>query len=278
MKRVDGSKEKNVVQYGGAAVCQLTLASDAWLSKRDNCGCADPLVEERVQKHFNICEERDPLNVSDGQLFQDPGTSTSPQLPSSSEKSSTSPAPPGEANESDDDVRRVPEMGSQGEPSTYVHVKAENPQTSSGVSQRKRGRTPADKEHKRLKRLLRNRVSAQQARERKKAYLNELETRAKELEQRNSELEERVSTLHKENHMLRQRTCSPAESGSDGTIRMFFLTIWNVPISFLLSVPAWVPVKTKISLPLKVPILYKDSEEHNNEEERSGRVIFSADA
>jgi len=53
-------------------------------------------------------------------------------------------------------------------------------------------------------RLLRNRVSAQQARERKKAYLSELEVRVKDLEKRNSELEERLSTLQNENQMLRQ--------------------------------------------------------------------------
>ncbi len=47
-------------------------------------------------------------------------------------------------------------------------------------------------------------MSAQQARERKKAYLSDLEVRSKELEQRNAELEERVSTLQRENEMLRQ--------------------------------------------------------------------------
>lgn len=53
-------------------------------------------------------------------------------------------------------------------------------------------------------RLLRNRVSAQQARERKKAYLNDLEAKVKDLEKKNSELEERLSTLQNENQMLRQ--------------------------------------------------------------------------
>jgi transcription factor HY5 len=47
-------------------------------------------------------------------------------------------------------------------------------------------------------------VSAQQARERKKAYLYDLETKAKDLEKRNAELEQRVSTLQNENNMLRQ--------------------------------------------------------------------------
>lgn len=59
------------------------------------------------------------------------------------------------------------------------------------------------------KRLLRNRVSAQQARERKKAYLTDLETRVKELEKKNSELEERLSTLQNENQMLRHVCISP---------------------------------------------------------------------
>jgi len=50
-------------------------------------------------------------------------------------------------------------------------------------------------------------VSAQQARERKKAYLTDLEVKVKvkvkDLE-KNSELEERLSTLQNENQMLRQ--------------------------------------------------------------------------
>jgi predicted nuclease with TOPRIM domain len=58
-----------------------------------------------------------------------------------------------------------------------------------------------------IDRLLRNRVSAQQARERKKAYVSELEVKMKELEQRNAVLEERVSTLQQENAMLRKVIC-----------------------------------------------------------------------
>lgn len=54
--------------------------------------------------------------------------------------------------------------------------------------------------------MLRNRVSAQQARERKKAYLIDLEARVKELETKNAELEERLSTMQNENQMLRQVT------------------------------------------------------------------------
>ncbi|XXG63669.1 hypothetical protein AAC387_Pa05g1801 [Persea americana] len=133
-------------------------------------------------------------------------------LPSSSERSSSSAlhVEVKEGVESDEEIRRVPELGSeQGGPSTSGReaVSGAGPdrgQTSTEVSQRKRGRSPADKEHKRLKRLLRNRVSAQQARERKKAYLNELEVKVKELESRNSELEERLSTLQNDNQMLRR--------------------------------------------------------------------------
>lgn len=53
-------------------------------------------------------------------------------------------------------------------------------------------------------RLLRNRVSAQQARERKKVYVSDLESRANELQNNNDQLEEKISTLTNENTMLRK--------------------------------------------------------------------------
>ncbi|KAL8151065.1 hypothetical protein V2J09_020873 [Rumex salicifolius] len=133
-------------------------------------------------------------------------------FPSSSERSSSSALQieVKEGMESDDEIRRVPEMsGEQAGASAsgrYTNSAAgpDGAHQASGESQKKRGRSPADKESKRLKRLLRNRVSAQQARERKKAYLVELEARLKDLEKRNFELDERLSTLQNENQMLRQ--------------------------------------------------------------------------
>ncbi|GAB2284901.1 Transcription factor hy5 [Dionaea muscipula] len=145
-------------------------------------------------------------------------------LPSSSERSSSSALQieVKEGMESDDEIRRVPEMGREpagtsasGRGGNHSVVGQDRAQTGA-ESQRKRGRSPADKESKRLKRLLRNRVSAQQARERKKAYLSELEERAKDLEKRNSELEERLSTLQNENQMLRQILKNTTTAGRRG--------------------------------------------------------------
>ncbi|XP_064972800.1 transcription factor HY5-like isoform X2 [Musa acuminata AAA Group] len=126
--------------------------------------------------------------------------------------------------ESDEEIRRVPEFGFElAGPSTSGQeagsgTGADRAQSAAQAGQRRRGKSPADKEHKRLKRLLRNRVSAQQARERKKAYLNDLEAKLKDLETKNSELEERISTMQKENNMLRQilknTTVSRRESSS----------------------------------------------------------------
>ncbi|PSS11146.1 Transcription factor like [Actinidia chinensis var. chinensis] len=130
-------------------------------------------------------------------------------LPSSSERSSSSALQleAKEGMESDDEIRRVPEIGGEtsGAASGREASSAAGPNRvqASSDGPRKRGRSPAEKEHKRLKRLLRNRVSAQQARERKKAYLTELEARVKDLEKKNGELEERLSTLQNENKMLR---------------------------------------------------------------------------
>ncbi|KAJ0230654.1 Transcription factor HY5 [Hirschfeldia incana] len=129
-------------------------------------------------------------------------------LPSSSERSSSSNPhlEIKEGIESDEEIRRVPEFGGDatGKEAFGSANGQDRAQITVGEGQRKRGRTPAEKETKRLKRLLRNRVSAQQARERKKAYLGELENRVKDLENKNSELEERLSTLQNENQMLRQ--------------------------------------------------------------------------
>uniref|UniRef100_A0A7N0TIH0 BZIP domain-containing protein n=1 Tax=Kalanchoe fedtschenkoi TaxID=63787 RepID=A0A7N0TIH0_KALFE len=61
----------------------------------------------------------------------------------------------------------------------------QEPAQLAAEGQRKRGKSQAEKEYKRLKR---NRVSAQQARERKKVYLTELELMVKDLEKKNSEL------------------------------------------------------------------------------------------
>ncbi|KAJ7560198.1 hypothetical protein O6H91_04G118200 [Diphasiastrum complanatum] len=112
------------------------------------------------------------------------------------------------------EVKKLDEEDSDYEPIRVSDFPCKNGASSGGgvvasqsgrlPSSRKRGGVSADKEHKRLKRLLRNRVSAQQARERKKAYLSDLEVRSKELEQNNASLEEKVSTLIKENIMLRQ--------------------------------------------------------------------------
>ncbi|XP_014490287.1 cellulose synthase A catalytic subunit 1 [UDP-forming] [Vigna radiata var. radiata] len=127
--------------------------------------------------------------------------------------------------ESDEEIRRVPEIGGESagtaasRPEAGSNAGAERAQ-GTGEGQKKRGRSPADKESKRLKRLLRNRVSAQQARERKKAYLIDLETRVKDLEKKNSELKERLSTLQNENQMLRQilkNTTASRRGSNSGT-------------------------------------------------------------
>ncbi|XP_019703612.1 uncharacterized protein [Elaeis guineensis] len=122
------------------------------------------------------------------------------------------PTPPekDDPEESDDDLFTVPDVESGPSSSGALTVAAEIQQSTSsggggaGPSKSRRGRNPADREYRRLKRLLRNRVSAQQARERKKVYVNDLESRAKELHDKNLKLEEKISTLINENTMLRK--------------------------------------------------------------------------
>lgn len=53
-------------------------------------------------------------------------------------------------------------------------------------------------------RLLRNRVSAQQARERKKSYVSTIEEKVHDQDSQLAQLRQRVQTLERENGMLRQ--------------------------------------------------------------------------
>ena len=82
----------------------------------------------------------------------------------------------------------------------------------------KRKRRPIVRKRKRLKRLLRNRVSAQQARERKKAYMSTLEDERRNMETKMAELEAKINTLERENFMLRQvvKNATQGKTGGKG--------------------------------------------------------------
>jgi len=110
---------------------------------------------------------------------QNKDTTTTYLAHTTSAPTTTSIMPPKKKNEDYDDGKELPAMPT--------------------------GNTAEDeRERKRLKRLLRNRVSAQHARERKKAYMNSLENAERERQSRLDELENRCKTLEKENEMLRE--------------------------------------------------------------------------
>ncbi|KAF3589814.1 hypothetical protein F2Q69_00031333 [Brassica cretica] len=77
-------------------------------------------------------------------------------------------------------------------------------QNVTSTAKRGRGRDPVDKEYRSHKRLLRNRVSAQEARERKKVYASDMH-----------ELEEKISTLMNENTMLRKMLINTRPKADD---------------------------------------------------------------
>ncbi|KAK9725315.1 hypothetical protein RND81_05G136100 [Saponaria officinalis] len=110
--------------------------------------------------------------------------------------------------ESDEDAFKVPDMEERTKSISQGSLQSCNNNNNNGGEvgpiKRRRGRNPADKEYRRLKRLLRNRVSAQQAREKKKVYVNELESRANELQENTFRLQEKISIVTNENTMLRK--------------------------------------------------------------------------
>ncbi|QCE11568.1 activating transcription factor 2 [Vigna unguiculata] len=148
------------------------------------------------------------LKIKDGGTTPSSSHNSFPPIPTTTHNTP-------QIEDSDEDVFTVPDV----ETAPSVDCAGTNPCSSnvkesklrdppihySGFTgKRRQGRNPVDKEHRRHKRLLRNRVSAQQARERKKVYVNDLESRAVELEEKNTNLEEQISTLINENTMLRK--------------------------------------------------------------------------
>ncbi|CAH8362649.1 unnamed protein product [Eruca vesicaria subsp. sativa] len=125
--------------------------------------------------------------------------------------------------ESDEELLMVPDMeaaGSTGVLSSSAddgvnNLEIDQTQNGTSTAKRGRGRNPVDKEYRSLKRLLRNRVSAQQARERKKVYVSDLESRANELQNNNEQLEEKISTLINENTMLRKMLINTRPKADD---------------------------------------------------------------
>ncbi|XP_010465808.1 PREDICTED: transcription factor HY5-like [Camelina sativa] len=136
------------------------------------------------------------------------------QRPNGNHSSSSSSPKKHKTEESDEELLMVPDMEAAGSTCVLsssaddgVNNNQELDTTQNGAvstAKRRRGRNPVDKEYRSLKRLLRNRVSAQQARERKKVYVSDLESRANELQNNNDQLEEKISTLTNENTMLRK--------------------------------------------------------------------------
>lgn len=124
----------------------------------------------------------------------------------------------GKVEESDEELFTVPDVEASrphDEHSSKASASSTANEAQGTSGKRQRGRNPVDREYRKLKRLLRNRVSAQQARERKKVYVNDLESRANELQDSNLKLEEKISTLINENTMLRKVLMNTRAKGDE---------------------------------------------------------------
>lgn len=178
----DDDEDDDDHQVEGTSATATSSSSSSWRIRRSTGSTSDNLISHHKNK---LLDHED----SDEDLFTVPDVEARPPAESAA-------------------------AGGGNNTTTYnnKNINSNNPEVQSaaaapaatGSNKRHRGRNPADKEYRRLKRLLRNRVSAQQARERKKVYVNDLESRAKELQEINTTLEEKISTLTNENTMLRK--------------------------------------------------------------------------
>ena len=83
-------------------------------------------------------------------------------------------------------------------------------------SKAKQGSKADAKDEQRMRRLLRNRVSAQLARERKKHYVQGLEKKSKESDKKIKELNDTNKRLMKEIEKLKEELASALQSGRTG--------------------------------------------------------------
>lgn len=96
-------------------------------------------------------------------------------------------------------------------------------------------------EKKRLYQIVRNRISAQQSRDRKKAYVDQLEQEKRDLESKNLALEQKIARLKFENRLLKQRIAvQPASEEPQSPL--LTRTVRNVTIALatVISVMAFV--------------------------------------
>ncbi|KAF3901742.1 hypothetical protein AA313_de0201425 [Arthrobotrys entomopaga] len=120
----------------------------------------------------------------------------SPPSTSDEESEATSPAPSTAADtpkssedKKDDEKKPVKKRKSWGQ---------ELPTPTTNLPPRKRAKTEAEKEQRRIERVLRNRAAAHSSRERKRAEQEALEKRKKEIEVENVEMKARISQFEQE--------------------------------------------------------------------------------
>jgi hypothetical protein len=90
-----------------------------------------------------------------------------------------------------------------------------------------------DLEKKKMKQVIRNRISAQQSRDRKKAYIKEMEQENNEIKQQVSSLKRKLHLLHQENQYLKNQLAQMHFGGSPSTGA---LKVATLGIATLLSV------------------------------------------
>lgn len=107
-----------------------------------------------------------------------------------------------------------------------------------------------DSDKKKLKQVIRNRISAQQSRDRKKAYLKEIEQENKLLKQEANTLRHKIQQLHQENQYLKNQLVQI----HSGSTRSGFggFKVATIGIATLLSVFVLLNNMTETSIPTTV--------------------------
>ncbi|KAK6542456.1 hypothetical protein TWF694_006410 [Orbilia ellipsospora] len=143
---------------------------------------------------MTLWDSLDGMNY-DTLLLKNMAAPMSPPSTSDEESEATSPAPSSAGtpkssdDKKDDEKKPVKKRKSWGQ---------ELPTPTTNLPPRKRAKTEAEKEQRRIERVLRNRAAAHSSRERKRAEQEALEKRKKEIEVENVEMKARISQFEQE--------------------------------------------------------------------------------
>jgi len=166
-----------------------------------------PSPPNSIKEESDDIDTRLVLSLADSTSSYYSQPSPQPSSPSDSYRSSQSHSPCPESTQTEEEEKKpVKKRKSWGQ---------QLPVPTTNLPPRKRAKTDAEKEQRRVERVLRNRLAAQTSRERKRKEMELLEERKMSVEKENQDLKSEVIKLRQDNQSLQLRLAEMEKSMAD---------------------------------------------------------------